>query len=243
MKRTLAILVILISFLTNCNKPDFNYPQSKVWAHKVNDTISAREKSKKFAGLEFDALYSEYQEKIFVGHNPEDTANNLQIDEWFAHVENPSQKCFWIDLKNLDRHNAKAISEKLRDIKDKYNMNDNIFVESPDVKALKTIKKSGLRIILWTENPVWNDIDTATWIEHTKKKIKELSPDAISNEANMYGLLTENFPEQNIHLWQTPANFTETNVQFTKKLCNIASVKVVLVDYDEPIETEQNNLK
>ena len=235
MKLPLAILLILLSLLTNCDRPNFNYPQSKIWAHKVNDTATAREKSKKFAGLEVDAIYSEYQDKIFVGHNPEDTANDLQIDDWINCVENPSQKCFWIDMKNLDSHNAEPISKKILGIMDKHNMTDNIFVESPDVNALKKIKHSGLRVILWTENPVWNKIDTATWIEHTKGKIKELCPDAISNEAEMYELLTENFPEQNIHLWQTPAKYNEGNVETTKKLCNNKSVKVVLVDYDKPI--------
>lgn len=235
MKRTLAILVILLSLLTNCSKPNFEYPQSKIWAHRVNDTASAREKSKVFDGLEVDAIYSEHQDKIFVGHNIEDTANNLQIDEWFMHVDNPSQRCFWLDMKNLDRHNAQTISEKISCIMDKHKMKDNVFVESPDVNALKTTKKHGLRVILWTENPVWNDIDTATWIEHTKKKINELHPDAISNEANMYELLTENFPEQNIHLWQTPTIFNEENIEITRKLCRTKPVKVVLVDYNEPI--------
>lgn len=243
MKRTLAILVILLPLLTNCNRPDFNYPKSKVWAHRVNDTATAKEKSKSFDGLEVDVYYSEYQDKIFVGHNAEDTANNLQIEDWFNYVENPSQKCFWIDMKNLDRHNAKPISKILLGIMDKHNMTDNLFVESPDVDALKTIKNSDLRVILWTENPVWNNIDTATWIEHTEKKIKELGPDAISNEAEMYELLTEHFPEQSIHLWQTPAEFNEENIETTRKLCRNKSVKVVLVDYDKPIGNEQDNLQ
>ncbi|MBO7133178.1 MAG: hypothetical protein J6W06_03335 [Bacteroidales bacterium] len=236
MKRTLAILVILLSLLTSCNRLDFNYPQSKIWAHRVNDTAAAREKSMKFAGLEVDVFYSAYQDKIFVGHNMEDTANGLQIEKWFKHVENPSHKCFWIDMKNLDRHNAKKISEKLLDIMDSYNMIDNMFVESTDLDALKTIKKLGLRTILWTDNPVWNNIDTATWIEHTRTKINELRPDAISNEAEMYELLTVNFPEQNIHLWQTPTILNEENIEITRKLCRNTSVKVVLVDYNEPID-------
>ncbi|MBO7480703.1 MAG: hypothetical protein J6T63_01190 [Bacteroidales bacterium] len=236
MKQTLAILVIILSLLTSCNRTSFNYPQSKVWAHRVNDTTSAREKSRIFAGLEVDAIYSEYQDKIFVGHNLDDTANNLQINDWFNYVENPAQKCIWVDMKNLDCHNAKAISKKLLGIMDKHNMTDNLFVESTDADALKIIKKTDLRVILWTENPVWNNIDSATWIEHTKMKIKELRPDAISNEAELYGLLIENFPEQNIHLWQTPAEFNENNIGITRKLCRNKSVKVVLVDYNEPIE-------
>lgn len=232
---TILILCAITFLSTSCSdhKP-YNYPQSKIWAHRVNDTASAYEKSKKFTGLEVDAIYSDYQDKIFVGHDLEDTANNLQIENWFEYVENPSQKCFWIDMKNLDKHNAKPISSKLLGIMDKHKMADNLFVESPDAKALKTIKSSGLRIILWTDNPVWNNIDTATWIAHTKEKIEELNPDAISNEAGMFELLTEHFSNQNIHLWQTAIK-NDKNIEYTRKLCRNNSVKVVLVDYDGPI--------
>ena len=232
----LPIIFAIIFLSASCSdhKP-YSYPQSKVWAHRINDTATVKEKSKIFAGLELDAIYSDYQNKIFVGHDLEDTANNLQIEKWFEYVENPSQKSFWIDMKNLDCQNAKPISEKLLSIMDKHKMTDNLFVESPDVKALKTIKNSGLRIILWTENLVWNNIDTAKWIEHTNKKIEELHPDAISNEAAMFELLTEYFSNQNIHLWQT-AKTDEKNIEYTRKLCRNKSVKVVLVDYDKPID-------
>ena len=236
MKLTLAILVILLLLLTNCRQPDFEYPQSKIWAHRVNDTATAREKSKKFVGLEVDAIYSEHQDKIFVGHNIEDTANNLQIDEWFMHIDNPSQKCFWIDMKNLDKRNAKAISEKILCIMDIHNMTDNIFVESSDIISLKIIKDSGIRVIFWADNLIWNNLDTASWIEHTKSHIDELKPDAISEESGMFELLTECFPEQNIHLWQASMNPNEVDTATLKKLCGNKSVKVVLVDYDEPIE-------
>ncbi|MBQ3991489.1 MAG: hypothetical protein II630_11585, partial [Bacteroidales bacterium] len=66
----------------------------------------AKEKSKHFNGLEVDVYYSEYQNKIFVGHNIEDTANNLQLDKWFDAIDNPAKKYFWIDFKNLSSKNA-----------------------------------------------------------------------------------------------------------------------------------------
>ena len=47
----------------------------------------------------------------------------------------------------------------------------------------------------------------------------------------MFPLLCDTFPEQNIHFWDTPKDYTPENVEFTKKLCENESVKVVLVDY------------
>ena len=234
-----TILCVIALFFAGCNNNNnaITYPNSKVWAHRVNDIAAAKEKSKCFDGLEVDAYYSEYQNKIFVGHDIEDTANNVQLDKWFDAISNPSEKYFWIDFKNLDTKNADKAADIILGIMSSQNMNDNVFVESYNVNALKKIKGYGLRTILWTENLKWNNVDTAQWIDDTKKMIEELSPDAISNEEAMYELLVEYFPEQNIHLWQkTPTMHKAENANRTRDLCRDKSVKVVLVDYDEPIE-------
>lgn len=39
---------------------------------------------------------------------------------------------------------------------------------------------------------------------------------------------------ENIYYWDTPKKYTPENVEFTKKLCEEKSVKVVLVDYPTP---------
>lgn len=237
--KKVSLIILVISFVFHCctkvNSP-YHYPESKMWAHKVNDTAMAKDKSRKFVGLEVDAIYSEYQDKIFVGHNTEDTANNLTLETWFNYVDNPPKKHFWIDLKNLDRNNAKTIAKKIVGIMNQHNMSDNVFVESTDIKALKKIKDSGIRVIFWTENLIWNNLDTASWIEHTKKHIEELKPDAISEESGMFELITGCFPEQNIHLWQTPTNTNGTDTATLKELCGNKSVKVILIDNEEPIK-------
>lgn len=239
MKQTIASIIILMSLLVSCKKDDFSYPDSKIWAHRVNDTTMAIEKSKKFIGLEVDAIYSEYQDEIFVGHNIEDTSNGLTLDTWFNAVEKPSEKYFWIDFKNLDSKNADKVADIICSIMESKEMEDNLFVESYDTKALKIVKKHNLRVILWTENLQWNKVDTVTWITDTRRMIEELEPDALSNEDAMYGLLIEHFPEQNIHLWQkTPKTHKEENIKRTHELCRNKSVKAVLVDYDQPLAIE-----
>lgn len=241
MKLNFLFIIAFFSLLSSCNRPDFCYPESKQWAHRVNDTTAAKEKSKCFDGLEVDVYYSEYQNKIFVGHNIEDTANNLQLDKWFDAIDNPAKKYFWIDFKNLSSKNADKAADIICSIMESKGLDDNLFVESYDIKALKKIKKYGLRIILWTENLQWNNVDTATWIADTKSTIEELAPDAISNEDAMYELLIDHFPEQNIHLWQkTPKTHKKENTQRTYELCRNKTVKAVLVDYNEPLSIDNN---
>lgn len=73
--------------------------------------------------------------------------------------------------------------------------------------------------------------DTIFVMNKIRSQIEELHPDAISCEYTMFPLLCDTFPEQNIHFWDTPKDYTPENVEFTKKLCENESVKVVLVDY------------
>ena len=67
-----------------------------------------------------------------------------------------------------------------------------------------------------------------------RKQIDVLHPDAISCEYTMFPLLCDSFPEQNVHFWDTPKDYTPENVEFTKKICDRPNVKVVLVDYPTP---------
>ena len=235
MKLIVPFIIAFFSLITSCTRPDFCYPESKQWAHRANDTTVAKEKSKCFDGLEIDVYYSEYQNKIFVGHNIEDTINDLQLCKWFDAIESPAKKYFWIDFKNLNTKNADKAADIICSIMESKGMDDNLFVESYDIKALKKIKRYGLRVIFWTENLQWHNVDTATWITDTKRMIDELAPDAISNESSMFGLLTDYFPEQNIHLWETPDEQKDENCKRIKEYCKNKSVKVVLVDNDEPI--------
>ena len=239
MKKILLALILLSTIIGSCTNSKFKYPESKVWAHRVNDIESAKIKSKNFDGIEVDAIYSKFQKKIFIGHELADTINNIMLDEWFNAIENPSKKCFWIDFKNLDTENATDIAYNICSTMARKGLHDNIFVESYNIQALKKLKKTGLRIILWTDDLSWNKLDTATWCKQTKERIEDLKPDAISNRAEMAELMIRTFPEQNIHIWQTPAEYNEKNAERTRELCNNKSVYVVLVDYDKPIKANE----
>lgn len=60
------LLIISICFLyLACGSSDkmiqptvFEYPESKLWAHRVNDTCEAKIRKNEFVGLELDLYYS-----------------------------------------------------------------------------------------------------------------------------------------------------------------------------------------
>lgn len=244
MKKITILFFIAISLLscqkeykhiqTSCQK-EYKYPESKLWKHGVYSKWEAKELEGVFDGLEVDVIYSPEKNNIYVGRVVADTIKNLPLDEWFSVLNEPSKTYYWIDFKNLSKENADSAFEVLNPLVKKYGIEEVTFVESQDLEALKIAKENDYRTILWVENlHYWKKRylkDTIFVMNKIRSQIEELHPDAISCEYTMFPLLCDTFPEQNIHFWDTPKDYTPENVEFTKKLCENESVKVVLVDY------------
>ena len=239
----LAFIVILTSILgcdkhsASLNSKEFKYPKSKIWAHKVNDTLVAQAKKELFAGLEVDLIYSEYQNQLIVGHNDCDTIYKLTFEQWLSSLSKHSDCCYWLDIKNLSEKNADSVASIVSALINKFKINKNqIMIEHTDCNALVTIKNNGLFVLLWIyEYPEATKQDTALWIENAKEMAAKLEPDAISAHIDMHPLLSNTFPGRNIHYWNTPIKNYESNLVLTEELCKVSNVKVVLVDYDVPL--------
>lgn len=233
MKRILIPLVIILSFVS-CNKK-FDYPESKIWKHGVYSKYDAQKYEGVFDGLEVDVIYSLEKDNIYVGRVEADTSKNLPLDEWFAMLKEPDKMCYWIDFKNLSADNVNQALDVLDVLVEKYQIYDKFFVENQSVAVLKIVKERKYSTMLWVDNLYyWNKKDTTSVIKKIRSQIEDLHPDAISCEYTMFPLLCDSFPEQNVHFWDTPKDYTPENIEFTKELCDRPNVKVVLVDYPTP---------
>lgn len=243
LKLNILFLMCILIILSGClhNKPSNDDSSvayaDKFWAHKADDTLSAQTKQKNFKGIEVDLVYSESQNEIFVGHELVDTTGSLTFEMWMAALSNPAKTKFWLDMKNVNETNAERISNIILAVTEKYGITRNVMVENMDWKALKIVKSKGLPVLLWVDNIYWwGEKDTLEWYRITKQHIEALQPMGISCEYRMYPLLTDSFPDQNIHFWHTPADATPENLAFDRHLAKENSVKVILVDYDKPVE-------
>lgn len=231
--KNFTLLLIIVTITASCNN---NNKNSKIWAHRVNDTTIAQQKEKKFAGLEIDLYYSSADNQLYVCHDLEDTILHLSIDQWFSAIESPNRHKYWLDTKNLNYNNADSIASIILKIKHKYHIFNNIYIESWDKYGLQKIKQYPIKTLLWVESLNWKDIDTTVWAENTRKAIDFVKPNAISCEYGMFPLLCDSFPDTDIHFWHTPAEESEKNFKLTREMCQRKNVKVVLVDYNEPID-------
>lgn len=240
--KKILILILTFSVVFSCDNKktneylkSFDYPDSKIWKHGVYSKYQAQELEGVFDGFEVDVIYSPEKNDIYVGRVVADTVKNQTLDDWFSVLKEPGKTCYWIDFKNLSKKNANQAFAVLNPLMEKYGIWEVSFVESQDLEALKIAKKNKYHTILWVENlHYWKKRqlkDTIFVMNKIRSQINELQPDAISCEYTMFPLLCDTFPEQNIHFWDTPKDYTPENVEFTKKLCGNESVKVVLVDY------------
>ncbi len=219
----------------------FAYPKSKIWAHGVYGIEMGRQTEDRFDGMEVDLVYSEYQDRLLIGHDLCDTVYDLSLDTWLDSLNHPESDYFWLDMKNLTPENASRISHHICQVGREHHILQRMMVESQDHQALKTVKDSGLYVILWVDNIWWSGHSEEEWFENTCRQIEELHPDALSGNYHNFPRLPEAFPNQHIHIWDTPRAYNDTNVAHSQMIASHPSVKVVLVDYPEPIDSDEND--
>ena len=240
------ILALVISILsisgcsrqTDSYRPISPYPNSKIWAHGASGVVSGREAESRFEGMEVDLNYSEYQDLLFMGHELSDTIIGLTFDAWLDSLSHPDSNYYWLDMKNLTQANAPLISHRICLAARRHHIMRRVMVEGQDPLALQTVKDSGLRVIFWVENNWWSGRSDKDWAETLRQQINTLHPDALSGDYHMFPILPNTFPKENIHIWDTPREYNDTNVAHSRLIARHPSVRVVLVDYPEPIEIE-----
>ena len=234
------IIIALFSCVRNGDNEGFQYPDSKVWKHRVNSIEELRDAAKVFDGVEIDIFYVLEKNNIFVGHSYADTVNNLLFSDLLSSLKKANKMCYWLDFKYLNANNAEQAIKALNIIADKYNIKERTFIESWSQKALSVAKNNGFHTMLWVTSLSYKKYesyeDTMALLNNIRSNINSLNPDAISCVSAMFPILCDSFPEQNIHFWDTPKKYTPENVESTKRICRNENVRIVLVDYPNPID-------
>lgn len=215
-------------------KDPFAYPSTKYWAHGMNTVELAKSHAQHFEGMEVDINYSAFQDQLFMGHELYDTILNLTFAQWLDSLPSPANHYYWLDIKNLTTDNAPSIAHLVLTAAQKHGVQQHIMVENLDASALRIVKDSGLYVILWVDNPYWSGISEEGFLNKTQEQIDFLHPDALSGDYHNFPRLPDAFPNQNIHIWDTPRDYCDSNVAHSKTIAQRPSVNVVLVDYPVP---------
>jgi glycerophosphoryl diester phosphodiesterase len=137
-----------------------NPPELQIWSHRgVHDslpenTIEAFQlaKNQHFKGIELD-VYFDDSVGFVVSHDfPYQLVEGklLTLNEVVDTFQ--SDFFYWMDLKNLDKKNRRAISKEFQKLFLKYpSLQEKIFVESANGWALRQLAKKGVQSIYWVQ--------------------------------------------------------------------------------------------
>lgn len=240
-----AIFIFFIIFLTSCEKDNmfnrktydkptaiYDFPDNKLWKHRVNTAAEAIEAFKEFKGIELDVHFISGLNEFQTGH---DFPSGISLEAYLDSIPHRSDYYYWIDFKNLNIDNCIASLDKMKSIISKYNLQNKFIVENGNPELLAYFKVSNIFTSLWipdisetlitsvAENQLYNDLELI---------LSEYQFNAISAHYNMMPFMEQYLRNYNCHIW-TNGLITETDKDKIRNFASKSNIKVILVDFSE----------
>jgi len=204
---------------------------SKIWVHRVNSLTRLAEIEPLFKGMELDVVFE--NGKFDVRHPPTNSIN-LSLEKFLTNVDNPHNHYFWLDLKNLTLKNADSVIERLNYITQKFNIKQNIIVETTTPEAIPKLNKHHYFSSYYLNNLAsLSEFNLSNELKVVSKNIRLNNPTAISQNINNYFIMSENFKKKNKLIWTLNLDWNNPNThqRIENLLRKDSTIKVCLVNY------------
>ena len=251
MKKSALILICVITVTCCKGKKEmhpvtettvYDFPESKLWAHRVKNAAEATILFHEFNGIELDVVYDNNTERFDLRHDPDSPASGIDLESFFDSIPDVASHYYWIDFKNLYDSNATRSAQCINALLDKYRIRKNVIVESTYVGPLKTISRAGINTSYWVPEP-GNGRDTLSVYHEICTQLEGSGFDALSASYTAYPFLNKYFPNCTIHLWTNNLVY-DKDKEIIRSLHNQSNVKIILVDIrNNFIRTENSNAK
>ena len=211
-------------------------PSQKFWAHRCDSIEKFELMSKKYSGIEIDAVFYDTApagEKFDISHDKQSSVD-YPLEGFMTAIAESKDTKIWFDFKNLTHDNAKESLNELEYLLAKYDIDKNRFIiESHDYKDLGLYHQHGFYTSFYVsvnDEMIFNGGETA-FINEVREAVKSQNIDAVSFPLNYYELLKSadlpvDFLTWQIHdekWWQF---YKKDNL---KKMIDDEQVKVILV--------------
>ncbi len=244
-KHNILFVIILIIIFSSCEKDNmfnkktydspvavYNFPDNKLWKHRVNTASEAIEALRNFEGIELDVFYISELNQFQTGH---DYPSGINLEDYLDSIPNSDKYYYWIDFKNLNELNAQTSVTKMEKILSKYHLSDKLIVENSNPDLLAFFKVSGIFTSLWISDV--SDVLITSYAENELYEELEVilskhKFNAISAHYNMVPFMEKYLKNYNCHIW-TNGLISETDKQKIRTFASKSNIKVILVDYNE----------
>ena len=211
-------------------------PSQKFWAHRCDSVEKVELMSKKYSGVEIDAVFYDAApvgKKFDISHD-EQSSINYPLEDFMTTISEHQDTKIWFDFKNLNQENAEASLTELEYLLAKYGIEKKRFIiESHDYKDLGLYHKYGFYTSFYVsvnDEVIFNGGESE-FIDEVRKAVNSHNVDAISFPLNYYKLLKNADISVDFLTWQI---HDEKWWQFyrksdLKKLVEDEQIKVILV--------------
>ncbi len=206
--------------------------KDKSWVKGVNTIERMKNKlNKNSGGMECD-VYFDTLKMIFDVHHDVDKSTGLDLESLLKEYQRLNlQASIWLDFKNLNDFTAVPALNKLRQLRDKYQLQNKILVESgqPDLLNKFNVNEFYTSYYVPVFNPyLLDDRSLKFYTDSIYKVIRNSSVNALSGYYFQYSFLAKNFPGYDILLWAPDDRFSLVNWLFKKKIAADRDAYIVL---------------
>lgn len=201
MRKTFGFIVIVLAVVAFSCQPQGR--SSKVWLHRANDIAKAKHFQNQYAGLEVDVHFVDSIGTFIIKHDAGESST-VQLEDWFASLDQRSTLGFWIDFKNLDESNRDASAKEMARLREVYDLNGMIIVEASKASCLKAFDDMGFRTSYYIPDFVPEQISHEKLQELTdciRNKIETYGLETISGYSFQYQFMKDSFPEMRKLIW------------------------------------------
>ena len=228
-------LIVAILFIAY-----FYYPYSieatgfydKIWAHRVNSVEKLNSALNYFDGIELDLVYNSEKNVLDVNHPPTATVG-LNFEDYLIAIEKNKFPYLWLDVKDLNKENAKLILDKLLLLFNSKNYPlHKVLIESRQAKELLIFEKKGFKTSFYLPPNLYNkdSLGLSKSILEIKNIIKIQPNIAISTSFKDYNIIKKEFPNHQKYIWALvkPLHFNHFKI---REILKDKSVEIVLLNY------------
>ena len=204
---------------------------NKNWKKAVNTKELMNVMNAEASGFECD-VYFDTAKNSFDVHHDEDKSIGLSLNTLLElYLQKKLTASIWLDFKNLDDTNLKNALLCLIQIRNKYNLQNKLLVESNRADLLTGFSDSGFYTSYYTPmfNPYQiNDTEIKLWVDSISSVIKNSEINALSGYYFQSSFLQHYFPNYPVLIWSSNNRFSLVNRLAKRKINRNKTIFIAL---------------
>ncbi|MBC7629794.1 hypothetical protein [Ferruginibacter sp.] len=203
----------------------------KKWIKAVNTVQKMDQIAADAAGLEMDVYFDTVKNLLQVYHDSTETTRPFIEDILNVYATRKLTASIWLDFKNLSIANEKKSGAYISFLRQRYQLQNKVIVESSSPQYLHSFCDSGFFTSYYTPffNPyLHTEKEIVQAIDTIALNLKMYPASALSGYYFQYPLLKKFFPNYPILIWAENDRYSFVSNIFKRTLDNDQQVKIVL---------------